>query len=205
VDRKSKDSLLLPRAPTSATATWCSARSESHGGRYGPKKGKLLEIVGREDEPRAASLIAIHAHGIPMGFSAAAEAGSRGRRAADLSRPRGPAPGPADHHRSRRTPATTTTPVYAEPDPTPSNPGGWICWVAIADVAAYVRPGSELDRIAHEKGNSVYFPDRVEPMLPERLSNGLCSLREGENRACLAVRMVFGADGRSARTGSSAA
>ena len=53
-----------------------------------------------------------------------------------------------------------------------------------------------LDRIAREKGNSVYFPDRVEPMLPERLSNGLCSLREGENRACLAVRMVFGADGR---------
>ncbi len=71
-----------------------------------------------------------------------------------------------------------------------------MCWVAIADVAAYVRPGSELDRIARDKGNSVYFPDRVEPMLPERLSNGLCSLREGENRACLAVRMVFGADGR---------
>src|SRR5206468_2408269 len=76
------------------------------------------------------------------------------------------------------------------------NPGGWIVWVAIADVAAYVRPGSALDRTAREKGNSVYFPDRVEPMLPERLSNGLCSLREGENRATMAVRMVFGADGR---------
>ncbi len=52
-------------------------------------------------------------------------------------------------------------------------------WVAIADVAAYVRPGSALDKDAREKGNSVYFPDRVEPMLPERLSNGLCSLRLG--------------------------
>ena len=68
-----------------------------------------------------------------------------------------------------------------------------IVWVAIADVAAYVRPGSALDREARERGNSVYFPDRVEPMLPERLSNDLCSLREGEDRACLAVRMVFDA------------
>jgi ribonuclease R len=68
--------------------------------------------------------------------------------------------------------------------------------VAIADVAAYVRPGSALDTGAREKGNSVYFPDRVEPMLPERLSAGLCSLREGEARACLAVRMVFDAEGR---------
>src|SRR6201999_3531005 len=82
--------------------------------------------------------------------------------------------------------------VYAEP----ADKGGWVVWVAIADVAAYVRTGTALDREAQDKGNSVYFPDRVEPMLPEVLSNGLCSLREGENRACLAVRMVFGVDGR---------
>eukprot|EP01035_Chromulina_nebulosa_P062107 gene62106-biopygen45196 len=56
--------------------------------------------------------------------------------------------------------------VFAQADDDPKNPGGWIAWVAIADVAAYVRPGSELDRIAREKGNSVYFPDRVEPMQP---------------------------------------
>ena len=86
--------------------------------------------------------------------------------------------------------------VFAEVDPDPKNPGGWIVWVAIADVAAYVRVGSALDREAWTKANSVYFPDRVEPMLPERLSAGLCSLREGEPRATLAVRMVFGADGR---------
>jgi ribonuclease R len=71
-----------------------------------------------------------------------------------------------------------------------------VIWVAIADVAAYVRPGSALDREAREKGNSTYFPDRVEPMLPFRLSGGLCSLVEGEDRACLAVRMVFSAEGR---------
>ena len=67
--------------------------------------------------------------------------------------------------------------VYAEPDPDPANPGGFIVTVAIADVAAYVRPGTALDREALERGNSVYFPDRVVPMLPERISNDLCSLR----------------------------
>ena len=66
--------------------------------------------------------------------------------------------------------------VLATPDDDPANVGGWICWVAIADVAAYVTPGSALDRDARDKSNSVYFPDRVEPMLPERLSAGLCSL-----------------------------
>ena len=81
--------------------------------------------------------------------------------------------------------------VYAEPDPSPDNPGGVIVTVAIADVSWYVRPGSALDREALKRGNSVYFPDRVVPMLPERISNDLCSLREGVDRPALAVRMVF--------------
>ncbi len=76
------------------------------------------------------------------------------------------------------------------------NPGGHIVTVAIADVALYVRPGTALDREALERGNSVYFPDRVVPMLPERISNDLCSLRPLEDRPALAVRMVIGADGR---------
>ena len=67
--------------------------------------------------------------------------------------------------------------VHAAPDPDPDNPGGHILTVAIADVAHYVRPGSALDREALKRGNSVYFPDRVVPMLPERISNDLCSLR----------------------------
>jgi ribonuclease R len=86
--------------------------------------------------------------------------------------------------------------VHAAADTDPANPGGFIVTVAIADVAAYVRPGAALDREALERGNSVYFPDRVVPMLPERISNDLCSLRPLEDRPALAVRMVIGGDGR---------
>lgn len=89
--------------------------------------------------------------------------------------------------------------VYAIPDPDEHNPGGVVVTVAIADVAAYVRPNSALDREALKRGNSVYFPDRVVPMLPERISNNLCSLREGEDRPAIAVRMTFSAEGRKVR------
>ena len=195
VDRRTKDSLVLPPGADVRDGDLVLAGIESDGVRYGPKRGKLLEIVGREDDPRAASLIAIHTHGIPMGFPPGAE------EEAEAAEP----PTLAGREDLRDVPLITIDPVdardhddavFAQPDDDPKNPGGWVCWVAIADVAAYVRSGSELDRTARDKANSVYFPDRVEPMLPERLSNGLCSLREGENRACLAVRMVFGADGR---------
>jgi ribonuclease R len=86
--------------------------------------------------------------------------------------------------------------VHAAPDTAANNQNGFVIEVAIADVAHYVRPGSALDREAMTRGNSVYFPDRVVPMLPERISNDLCSLRPHEDRAALAVRMVIGADGR---------
>src|SRR5262249_17294469 len=86
--------------------------------------------------------------------------------------------------------------VYARPDTDPKNPGGFVIDVAIADVAHYVRPGSPLDREALGRGNSVYFPDRVVPMLPERISNDLCSLKPDVDRAALAVRMIIGSDGR---------
>ena len=197
VDRKSKTSLLLNAQEGEALrdGDLVLAQVGPADRRYGPHSGKVLEVVGREDDPRAASLIAIHTHGIPMGFSPAAEA------EADAAQP----PTLSGREDLRDVPLITIDPVdardhddavFAEADSDEKNPGGWIVWVAIADVAAYVRSGSALDEVAREKGNSVYFPDRVEPMLPERLSNGLCSLREGENRACLAVRMVFGADGR---------
>jgi len=197
VDRRAKDSLLLtdPAAQALRDGDLVLAQVGASETRYGPKRGKLLEVIGREDEPRAASLIAIHAHGIPTGFSAAAEAEAAAAQPPTL----------AGREDLRDVPFITIDPadardhddaVYAQADDDPKNPGGWIVWVAIADVAAYVRPGSALDETAREKANSVYFPDRVEPMLPEVLSNGLCSLREGENRACMAVCMVFGADGR---------
>ena len=198
VDRRSKDSLILAGPDGRDLKDGDLVLAQIGGAaerRHGPKRGKLLEVVGREDDPRAASLIAIHAHGIPMGFSHEAEA------EAEAAEP----PTLAGRTDLRATPLVTIDPpdardhddaVFAEPDDDARNPGGWIVWVAIADVAAYVRPGSALDVEAREKSNSVYFPDRVEPMLPERLSAGLCSLREAEDRACLAVRMVFGSDGR---------
>jgi ribonuclease R len=193
VDRRSKESLLIPEVEGRDLRDGDLVLAQIGGSaerRYGPKRGKVLEVVGREDDPRAASLLAIHAHGIPTGFSLEAEA------EAEAAEP----PTLAGRTDLRDIPLVTIDPpdardhddaVFAEPDEDARNPGGWIVWVAIADVAAYVRPGSALDIGAREKGNSVYFPDRVEPMLPERLSAGLCSLRQGEPRACLAVRMVF--------------
>ncbi len=197
VDRRSKDVLIIPQglAGDLRDGDLVLASIEKSENRYGPKRGKILENVGREDDPRAASLIAIHAHGVPTGFSEAVE---REAEAVELPTLKG-------RDDLRDIPFVTIDPadardhddaVYAMRDDDPKNDGGWIVWVAIADVAAYVKGGSSLDREARAKGNSTYFPDRVEPMLPERLSNGLCSLKEGENRATLAVRMVFDKDGK---------
>jgi ribonuclease R len=194
VDRRSKESLVVPDGADLKDGDLVLAAISGGGDRgYGPKRGKVLEVVGREDQPRAASLIALHTHSIPTGFPQAAEAEAEAARKPTLG----------TRTDLRDLPLVTIDPpdardhddaVFAEPDP--DHPGGWIVWVAIADVAAYVRNGTALDRTAWEKGNSVYFPDRVEPMLPERLSAGLCSLRAGEDRACMAVRMVFDAEGR---------
>ena len=85
--------------------------------------------------------------------------------------------------------------VHAEIDTSPDNPGGFILTIAIADVAAYVKPGSKLDKEAFERGNSVYFPDRVVPMLPERISNDLCSLRPLEDRPAIAVQVIIDRNG----------
>ncbi|MFE9083967.1 ribonuclease R [Brevundimonas sp. NPDC003935] len=197
VDKRSKDVLLIPSAVAGdlRDGDLVLASIEKGDHRYGPKRGKILETIGREDDPRAASIIAIHAHGLPTGFSELVE-----REAEDQALPT--LKGRED---LREVPFITIDPadardhddaVYAERDTDPKNPDGWIVWVAIADVAAYVRPGSALDREARDKGNSTYFPDRVEPMLPEILSNGLCSLKQGENRACMAVRMIFDKDGK---------
>ncbi|MDO1558446.1 ribonuclease R [Brevundimonas sp. 2R-24] len=200
VDRRSKERLVLqePSARDLKDGDLVLAEVGPQTRRYGPHAGRLLEVVGREDQPRAASLIAIHAHGVPTGFSEGAETEAREARPPTLK-------GRED---LRDIPLVTIDPpdardhddaVYAEPDEDPKNPGGWVVWVAIADVAAYVRDGSALDREAYVKGNSTYFPDRVEPMLPHALSSDLCSLRQGEERACMAVRMVF--DKTGAKTG----
>jgi len=163
-------------------------------GRMGLPKARIIQRLGDPTEPKAVSLIAIHQHGIPDDFPTEVLAEADGMKPAGLS-------GRTD---LRDMPLVTIDPfdardhddaVFVEADDSPSNPGGHIVWVAIADVAHYVRPGSKLDREARKRGNSSYFPDRVVPMLPDRLSGDLCSLHEGVPRACIAVRMVLDAEG----------
>jgi ribonuclease R len=167
-------------------------------GRYGLPRAKVAAVLGSVTSEKAISMIAIHAHEIPYVFPPEALRESEALQQVSLK-------GREDW---RELPLVTIDPadakdhddaVHAMPDPDEANPGGVIATVAIADVAAYVRPGSALDREALKRGNSVYFPDRVVPMLPERISNDLCSLREGEERPALAVRMTFSADGRKLR------
>lgn len=160
----------------------------------GPRRVRIVETVGRADGPKAATLIALHAHGVPDGFDE--DEARQAETVAPVTL--------AGREDLTDIPLITIDPsdardhddaVWAAPDEDPKNPGGWVVMVAIADVAAYVVPGSALDRGAEERGNSVYFPDRVAPMLPERLSTDLCSLRPNEARPCFAVRMVFSAHG----------
>jgi ribonuclease R len=166
--------------------------------RFGPPQGRVRERLGSLASEKAVSLVAIHVHAIPHVFSSQALAEAEQAQPAGL----------AGREDWRPLPLVTIDPpdandhddaVHATPDDDPGNPGGFVLTVAIADVAAYVRPGSALDAEALERGNSVYFPDRVVPMLPERISNDLCSLRPGENRPALAVRMTIDAHGRKRR------
>jgi ribonuclease R len=191
------------------------ARSELRvrpGDDHGARSGELVEAelvqdrgrgllaarvrkrLGPAEDQRNISLIAIHQHAIPDQFPPGVLA--EATRLVPSSR--------RDRIDLTRVPLVTIDPpdardhddaVYAEPDTDPKNPGGFRITVAIADVAAYVRPGTALDREARIRGNSVYFPDRVVPMLPERISNDLCSLREGEERPALACLMVFDRNG----------
>ena len=167
-------------------------------GRYGLPKAKVLTVLGSLTSEKAVSMIAIHAHEIPHIFPPEV-----------LEEAQAVVPASMDGREDfRELGLITIDPadakdhddaVHAEPDTDEKNPGGHIVTVAIADVATYVTTGSALDREALKRGNSVYFPDRVVPMLPERISNDLCSLREGVDRPALAVRMTFAADGRKLR------
>jgi len=195
IDKKQRELAIPPGATADAQDGDLVAAEVTRQGRVGLATGRVKERLGSLKSERAVSMIAIHAHGIPHVFRREALAEAEAARPAALDA----------REDWRQLPLVTIDPVdakdhddavHAAPDPNPGNPGGHIIHVAIADVAHYVRPGSALDREALERGNSVYFPDRVVPMLPERISNDLCSLREREERPALAVRMVVGADGR---------
>ena len=162
---------------------------------HGLKQAKVQKIIGDFRSERAVSMIALHQHNIPVDFPDAVVSEARSAKPAPLER----------REDWRDVPLITIDPadakdhddaIYACDDDDPKNPDGMIVYVAIADVSWYVRTGSAMDREASERGNSVYFPDRVVPMLPEALSNDLCSLKEGVDRAALAARMVFEKSGR---------
>ncbi|MDC1094284.1 ribonuclease R [Planktomarina temperata] len=163
-------------------------------GCLGLPRARVVERLGDPSAPKAVSLIAIHQHGIPDAFpdavmvqaDAAKPATSKGR--VDLT----------------DLPLITIDPADARDhddaccallDEDPKNPGGFLLWVAIADVAHYVTAGSALDAEARKRGNSTYFPDRVVPMLPDCLSGDLCSLHEGVTRPCIAVEMKLSSTG----------
>ncbi|MBL8576180.1 MAG: ribonuclease R [Mesorhizobium sp.] len=171
---------------------------QTSSSRYGLPRARVLQKLGSLTSEKAVSMIAIHAHEIPHIFPPEVLAEAEAVKPATMK-------GREDW---RDLPLITIDPadakdhddaVHAEPDTDEANLGGVIVTVAIADVAAYVVPGSALDREALKRGNSVYFPDRVVPMLPERISNDLCSLRQGVERPAMAVRMTFSAEGRKIR------
>ncbi|MFC0147895.1 ribonuclease R [Sphingobium scionense] len=158
---------------------------------------RVTDILGDPFAPRSFSLIAIHKHGIPHVFPEAVE-----EEAVTASK----LPLHEDKREDlRHLPIVAIDPVdardhddavWAAPDEDPANEGGYKAIVAIADVSYYVRPGSALDREARKRGNSVYFPDLVVPMLPHQLSSDMCSLRAGQDRAAMACHLVIDAQGK---------
>ncbi|KAB2835960.1 MAG: ribonuclease R [Caedimonadaceae bacterium] len=153
----------------------------------------IIEVIGSIKKSKALSLISIHTYNIPVEFQEKSIQIANKAKIPSLS-------GRTD---LRNIPLVTIDDedardfddaVWAEPDSDPSNPNGWRILVAIADVSHYVLPGTPLDQDAYQRGNSVYFPDQVVPMLPEALSNELCSLKPNEDRGCLAVHLKI--DGR---------
>ncbi len=196
-DRREKSEYIIPRGEHGGAEPGELVLCEVLPGRpLGLRSAKVVERLGSMDQPKAISLIAIHAAGIPTEFSEAALEQAKLAAATPIG----------ERTDLRRIPLVTIDgedardfddAVFAEPDP--EHEGGWHVIVAIADVAWYVRPFDALDRNAFERGNSVYFPDRVVPMLPFELSNGWCSLKPREDRGCMAVHMWFDAKGNKRR------
>ncbi|MEM8577646.1 MAG: ribonuclease R [Pseudomonadota bacterium] len=197
IDKKSDTEWLVPAGATHGAKDGELVEAEQSGpkARLGMPRARITDRLGDPTAPKAVSLIAIKQHGIPDDFPDEVMAEANARKPFGLK-------GRTD---LRDMPLFTIDPsdardhddaCYAKLDPDPNNPGGFLLWVAIADVAAYVTPGSALDREARKRGNSTYFPDRVVPMLPDRLSGDLCSLHEGVPRACIAVEMKIDAEGQ---------
>lgn len=197
VDKGSRHDLVVAAGETQDAEPGDLVRAEMlPGRRLGLGRARVVERLAKERPPLG--LIALYDHEIPIDFPP---------EALDQAAAAGAAPA-AERADLRAVPLVTIDgadardfddAVWAEPDPDADNPGGWHLLVAIADVAWYVRPDDALDRCARERGNSVYLPDRVVPMLPEALSNGWCSLVPGEDRPCLAAHLWINAQGKPLR------
>ena len=201
VDKRDRNQYRIPANHTEGASDGDLVTAEIlPGGRYGLRQAKVTANHGALETRAGLSSIAIHEHGLPLSFSKETLEEVATLRAIEYT----------DVEKDTRldlrdVPLVTIDPrdardhddaVWAKADDNPKNRDGWVVFVAIADVSAYVSPGSALDRDARERGNSTYFPDRVLPMLPERLSADLCSLRAGEERPCVVARMVFDKNGR---------
>ena len=196
IDKRADREWTIPAGQTNGAEDGELVEAEGIGGpRLGLPKGRVLVRHGRPGDPRQVSLIAMVEHQIPYEFP---------EEALEEAAKAQPVRGLGKREDLRDLPLITIDPadardhddaVCAMPDDDLKNPGGHVVWIAIADVAHYVPPGSALDREALNRGNSTYFPDRVSPMLPEELSADLCSLIEGVDRPCMAVRMVLDAQG----------
>ncbi|MFV0922186.1 ribonuclease R [Sphingomonas parapaucimobilis] len=193
VDKKDRREMLV--SDTGAAEAGDLVLAEK-AGRPPRITAKVVERLGDPFAPRSFSLIAIHKFEIPDRFQPETL-----EEAARVARQ----PLGDDREDLRDLPIVAIDPVdardhddavWAAPDDDPANPEGWRAIVAIADVSFYVRPGSAIDKDARRRGNSVYFPDRVVPMLPEILSADVCSLKEGEDRAALACHLQITKDGK---------
>ncbi|MFT5005315.1 MAG: ribonuclease R [Paracoccaceae bacterium] len=196
IDKKSDNEWLVPDGATHGAKDGELVEAEQIGprGRMGLPIAKIVAVLGDPSAPKSVSLYAIHAHGIPDEFPNDVVLEAENAQPVNLDK----------REDLTDLPLVTIDPadardhddaVYAHADDDSANEGGYVVWVAIADVAHYVTPGSKLELEAKKRGNSTYFPDRVVPMLPEALSGDLCSLHEGAVRPCLAVRMVLNAAG----------
>lgn len=191
VERRTRNNFTIKRGDEAGAKEGDLVWVETKNARgYGPQQGRVRSITGHIDDKGAYSTIALANHEIPTEFPAQVIADAKNAKLPPLG----------ERTDLRDTPLFTIDPAdakdhddacFAEPDPDPDNKDGYRVIVAIADVSYFVRPDSALDKEAVKRGNSTYLPDRVVPMLPERLSNDLCSLRVDEDRPCLAVEMFL--------------
>jgi ribonuclease R len=191
IDRKRRGAIPVDTRDNGGAHSGDVVSAEMIRGRRG-KHARILSVIGSIQDPATFSLMALASREIPTEFSDEAQ------DQAALAKPAPLSSKGLDRTDLRDIPLVTIDgadardfddAVWAEPDDDPQNTGGWRLIIAIADVSWYVRPGDALDKSARERGTSIYFPDRVVPMLPEALSNDLCSLRPHEDRACVAAHI----------------